>query len=226
MQAIADMTCLGFYFLLCPGEHTHSADNTPFTLQDVAIYCDATKLDYATFQDHMMAHANSVSLTFTTQKNGVRGEVITHGCSGHPWACPVKAVARRLLYHRANNAPADTALCTYYRTDTGAPRLVRSRDITLALRAMISKMIADNWHLDIRPDDVDARSLRAGGATALLCGGVDDNVIQLIGRWKSDAMIRYLHVAAHPVMHTFAAKMFANGNYSFRPGFTVPMADA
>ena len=31
-RAVADMICLGFYFMLRPGEHTYAANNTPFTL--------------------------------------------------------------------------------------------------------------------------------------------------------------------------------------------------
>ena len=34
-----------------------------------------------------------------------------------------------------------------------------------------------------------ARSLRAGGATALLCAGVDPIITQLVGRWKSDGRL-------------------------------------
>ena len=40
--------------------------------------------------------------------------------------------------------------------------------------------------------DVSARSLRAAGAMALLCLGVDHDIISLIGRWRSDEMTRYL----------------------------------
>ena len=37
-RTIADMICIAFFFLCCPGEHTYSKDNTPFKFQDVAIY--------------------------------------------------------------------------------------------------------------------------------------------------------------------------------------------
>jgi hypothetical protein len=33
---------------------------------------------------------------------------------------------------------------------------------------------------------------------ALLNGGVDTDIIRLIGRWRSDKMLRYLHVQAEP----------------------------
>ena len=45
----------------------------------------------------------------------------------------------------------------------------------------------------IDPRELSARSLRAGGAMALLSGGCDNDIIKLLSRWKSDAMMDYLH---------------------------------
>ena len=50
--------------------------------------------------------------------------------------------------------------------------------------------------VNIQPSDISAHSLRAGGATALLRAKVDPTEIQLVGRWRSWAMIRYLHKTA------------------------------
>lgn len=72
-------------------------------------------------------------------------------------------------------------------------------------------------------NDISARSLRAGGAMALLCGQVDHNLIQMLGRWHSNAMMRYLHLQAKPVMSKFTAKMFNDGQHSFLPDETVPV---
>jgi hypothetical protein len=38
---------------------------------------------------------------------------------------------------------------------------------------------------------------------ALLCGRIDHNTISILGRWHSDAMIRYLHLQAKPLMKHF-----------------------
>ena len=54
---------------------------------------------------------------------------------------------------------------------------------------------------------MNARSLRAGGAMALLCGRVDADTIRLVGRWKSDAMFRYLHAQALPLVRHLAHTM-------------------
>jgi hypothetical protein len=64
---------------------------------------------------------------------------------------------------------------------------------------------------------VSARSLRPGGATTLLCAGVNPDAIQLLGRWKSDFMLRYLRVAAQTNTGFFAARMLAAGAFTFAP---------
>ena len=58
---------------------------------------------------------------------------------------------------------------------------------------------------------------------ALLCGRCDRDIIMLVGRWHSDAMMRYLHQDAQPIMQKLAVKMFNNGTYSFHPSETVPI---
>lgn len=219
-HATADMTCIAFYFLMRPGEHTKANDNTPFKLQDVKLYIGNTLLDFRTATDAQFAAVTAVSLTFTTQKNGVKGEVITHGRSGHPRTCPVRATIRRIKYLLRKNLPVTTALCAYL-DNRGHLRHVTSKDVTAALRAGIRLVGQDT--IDIKPSEVEARSLRAGGATALLVAGVDTDIIQLLGRWKSDAMLRYLHIQANPVVRQYARDMFSGGHISFRPGTLVPL---
>ena len=73
--------------------------------------------------------------------------------------------------------------------------------------------------------DISARSLRAGGAMALLCGNIDSDLIKILGRWHSNAMIRYLHQQAKPIMRRYTHAMYNNGTYTFLPSETVPQAD-
>ncbi|MGH8336942.1 MAG: hypothetical protein ACRETL_09035, partial [Gammaproteobacteria bacterium] len=61
--------------------------------------------------------------------------------------------------------------------------------------------------LGIHPKNISARSLRSGGATALLCAKVPTDTIRLMGRWLSDEVLRYLHVQTQPVVQPFAQLM-------------------
>ena len=45
LKAMADMICIGFYFLMRPGEHTLTTSETPFHFADVKLYHGNTELD-------------------------------------------------------------------------------------------------------------------------------------------------------------------------------------
>jgi hypothetical protein len=100
--------------------------------------------------------------------------------------------------------------------------LVRAKDVTEVLR----HAMRINIHCtDIKPLEISARSLLAGGAMALLHGKVNPSNIRMMGRWHSDAMMRYLHVQAQPILGNYATCMFNEGTYSFLPDETVPIID-
>jgi hypothetical protein len=42
-----------------------------------------------------------------------------------------------------------------------------------------------------------------------------------MGRWHSDAMMRYLYIQAVPIINNYAIKMFNEGTYTFQPDETV-----
>ena len=57
---------------------------------------------------------------------------------------------------------------------------------------------------------------------ALLLARVDTDVIRLIGRWRSDEMLRYLHVQAYPLMRNYSCLMLDAGDYTLIPNQLVP----
>lgn len=176
---------------------------------DVQLFIGNSRLDIFHAPEEQLNLATFVSLTFTDQKNGVRGEVIGLGRSEDPFLCPVKAAIRRLLYLRDNNATAQTPLAHVF----DGPSVTPSR-ITTVLRNAVAALGTD---LGFLPSDVSARCLRAAGAMALLLSDVDSNIIQLIGRWRSDAMLRYLHVQAAPLMKDYSRRMLDGGQYNLIP---------
>jgi hypothetical protein len=217
--AVANMIVLAFFFLLRPGEYTATAsDTTPFRMCDVQLFIGPVRIDPATADEQTLWSANFASLTFTTQKNGVRGEVIGLGRSGDPQFCPVFCIVRRILHLRHFNAPADTPLATYFTNHRWRP--VSAKDISTTLK-LAAAILGPTY--GFLPKDISARSMRAAGATALLCAQVDSDTIRLIGRWRSDEMLRYLHVQAEPVMRHFAQRMLTQGAFIMHPGQDVPM---
>jgi hypothetical protein len=220
-KAIADMICLAFFFLLRPGEYTGSpSDTTPFTLQDVQCWIGHQRFLATTIPIADLSRVTFVTLTFTTQKNGVRGEVIGLGRSGNPHLCPVAALTRRVQHLRTHNAPIHTPLASYFSSPNTTLEPIKPSHITATLRASTAIIGPSVGFL---PQDISARSLRAAGAMALLCAHVDSDVIRLLGRWRSDEMLRYLHVQAEPVMRDFSRRMLSGGTFTLLPNQDVPI---
>jgi hypothetical protein len=118
-----------------------------------------------------------------------------------------------MQHFRHLNAPSDTPLYTFY--NGHAWHHVTPSIITSTLRSAVATIGAPLGIDD--PSDISARSLRSGGAMALLCAEVDTDKIRLLGRWRSDEMLRYLHIQAYPLTATFANQMLLHGNFALLP---------
>jgi hypothetical protein len=213
-MAVADMIFVAFFFLLRLGEYTGTISD------DVGLYIQGCKLDLLAASDAELKISTSASYTFTTQKNGNRNEKVVQGLSGDPLCCPVKATVRRILLHRRHKATSVTPLAAFYR---GRRRtLIKAKDVTEVVR---HAMRLNVHHTGIEASEVSARSLRAGGAMALLHARVDLNNIRMMGHWNNDAMMRYLHIQAQPLLGNYANRMFKKRTYSFLPNETVPIID-
>ena len=174
----------------------------------------------STATDNDLAAATFVILTFSTQKNGVQGGKIDHGATGDPLLCPKEALRRRVVHFRQQYAPADTPLAQF-KSSRGHWINVTPTKITTHLKATVK--LFTGTHLVLTHHDVSARSLWAAGAIDLLCSGVDHDIISLIGLWRSDEMMRYLHVKAEPIMRNFSKLMTSHGNYNLLPHTDVPL---
>ena len=220
MRATVDMIILAFFFLLRPGEYTDapSPDAAPFRLSSVQLAIGGRRLDLARERDTVLMLAQTVSLTFDNQKNGVRSEVIRQGRSGDPYLCPVLAASRRVRHLRSHGAPPSAPLARVFTNDGQPPTGVTPTLITRALRSAVTFL---GPSLGFLAGEVSARSLRAAGAMALLVADVDPDIIQILGRWRSDEMMRYLHLTAEPIMKDFAKKMLA-ADFTLAPSQLVP----
>jgi len=127
-------------------------------------------------------------------------------------------VIRRVLYLRQNGALPTTPLAHVYNSTD----LVTAAAITTCIRNAVTEL---GPTLGFLSHEVSARCLhlQAAGATSLLLAQVDTDIIRLIGRWKSDEMLRYLHVQAYPLMRNYSQQMLSAGTYTLIPNHLVPM---
>ena len=76
---------------------------------------------------------------------------------------------------------------------------------------MLSYSADQNW-------DFNPRSyLHAASAIALLYARVDSNIIKMIGCWRSNGMLRYLHVQVELLRRNFSQLILTDENNSFLP---------
>eukprot|EP00804_Cyclotella_cryptica_P023818 CCRYP_011179-RA/>CCRYP_011179-RA protein AED:0.32 eAED:0.33 QI:0/0/0/1/0/0/2/0/551 len=131
LVAVVDMIIIAFFFLLRPGEYTHSnQESTPFRLSDVQLFIGQQHLNLLHDFPALILQARFASLIFTDQKNGVRGEVIGLGCSGDTYLCLVKAIIRRVLYLQLNSAPPDVPLARLFNSNSGITASVITSTLT------------------------------------------------------------------------------------------------
>lgn len=221
------MICIAFFFCLRPGEYTGTTtDDQAFALDDISFFLGDRKLNNSSSTDHEISAATAVKYLFTTQKNGDKGVVIAHARSGDDVCCPVISTIQIFLTHRREfrrqNSPYNgkLKLASYYNSKMkNVP--VKAKQVTDTLRCHAATL---HPVTGIDPKEVSARSLRAGGAMALLAGQCDSSIIKLLARWHSDAMMDYLHQQSLPIFKRLATTMFNHGNYSFLPDEWVPSA--
>jgi len=216
-HAVVDMAYIAFFYLNRPGEYAQPTSpdclSAPFRLCDVEFSIGLRVFNASVASLDDIRHATFASLIFSNQKNAVRGEKIGHARTGHTSSCPVLALIRRVLHLQQHQAPPTTPLYLSF-LPSGNMAPVTSARVTAMLRLSATALYLT---LGINPLRVSARSLRAGGAMALLCARVDTNIIRLVGRWRSDEMLRYLHLQAYPLMRTFARRMCDAGSFSLLP---------
>ena len=100
---------------------------------------------------------------------------------------------RRVTHLQQQGDPTNTSLA-HFKSPRGRWTNVTPTMITSHVKATV-KLLAGT-HLGFTYKYVSTRSLRAAGTMALLFSGVETDIISLIERWRSDEMLRYLHLQA------------------------------
>ena len=152
-----DCIWLAFYFLLQPSEFANDTKDAkhPFCLKDVQFKMGALHI----FDAHLalptqQLSATIVSLTFSTQKNGVKVEKISHATNGQLFACPVHAALWHILHLNSHQASPNTPLHVFF--DNGSKCTVTSAMTTSLLHAAA---LSIPGHAGINPSNIGACSV-------------------------------------------------------------------
>jgi len=138
----------------------------------------------------LLEHADALAITFEYQKRDERDETITQQKTDHHLLCPVKIGAKIVRRMQAQGASDDTFLYEYIRDSDGKKGHLTGPQALTLLRDFIWTI--DYESLGIHPNDIGLHSLRSSAAMAMYLNGVPVYTIMLLGRWSSDAFLRYI----------------------------------
>ena len=188
-------------------------------LRNIRFIKDGKVMDH---DDACLERAECVAITFEMQKNDERNETVHHKPTGDPIMCPVRAAAelvRRIRsYPRTNDDTPVSAILTGSRV-----MQVSSRQVTHKLRDAV-KAIGEDV-LNIKAEEVGTHSLRSAAAMAMFLAGLPVYLIMLMGRWSSDAFLRYIRKQIEQFSHDVSSKMIENMFHRYIPALSTTTTD-
>lgn len=195
VKAIGELTLIAFYFLLRVGEYTYHGKGArrtqQFRLCDLKFFAKGHQIQPETLPK-LAGMVDLVSMTIDNQKNGHRGQTLSHHAlkDNNP-CCAVHALVSRTIDLIQDGAQPETLICAFRESPQMAWQHVRSKDMVKAVKdAVRIKRTKDNGFDESK---VGSHSLRAGGAMALYITKHSAIEIQRAGRWTSTTFMEYIH---------------------------------
>lgn len=187
--AIQDLIVLAYFYMMrsceyCETPKKEQKRTKMIELRDISFIVKGCEVPW----NGNIDNASEVLITFRDQKNGERMETISASKTGKD-LCPCKAAVRLVKRIRSYK---DTDGCTQINvfSEKGKMYTVRNTDILKKLKAVVKVMGEED--LGLKPNDIGLHSLRASYALILSLMGASDSKIMLLGRWKSEAFLKYI----------------------------------
>jgi hypothetical protein len=160
--------------------------------------------------------ANTVSITFEHQKRDIKHDTITHHRSHDPLLCPVKIWSKIIKRLHSYSSSTPTTTVNTYKMPEGKLHLFTGPEILARLRLAAASIGQDE--LGFSPSQIGLHSARSGAAMAMYLAGVPIFTIMLLGRWSSDAFMRYIRKQVSEFSAGVSSKMTQNEAF-----FTIPL---
>ena len=213
---MSQLTIGAFFFAMRSCEYTHTSGTKRtklLRLRNIRFFVKHREIPHL---DPHLADADSVSITFEYQKNDQRNVTITQHCTNDAILCPVRAwaaVVHRVLSY-PGSSPSSTVNTYLFRDSL---TYVSASDVKRSLRAAADVLGRDR--LGFAATDIGTHSLRSGAAMAMYLNAVPVYTIMLIGRWSSDAFLKYIRRQVQQFSTGVSVRMIQTPHF-----FTVPDA--
>jgi hypothetical protein len=214
MIAYHQLILLAFFFAMRPCEYHKTPKGElrtkPLRLGNIAF---RKNQGFMRIDDANIHNADTVSITFEFQKSTRRDETVTQSRNNDPLLCPVKAAATIVRRLRAIGATKNTHIYSY-RDKNGKTRELTAK-ISLACLRMFIATVDQKYNL--LPKDIGLHSLRSSSAMAMYLSGVPVYTIMLLGRWASNAFLRYIRKQVAELTNNVSQLMITNQAYYHLP---------
>jgi hypothetical protein len=153
-----------------------------------------------------LSSADCVSITFELQKRDTKNDTITQHKSGDKLLCPVKvwaSIVRRIRSYQSTDA--STTVNTFQFPEGGKLHLFSGAELLKRLRFATTAIGQDS--LGFTAKEVGLHSARSGAAMAMYLAHVPVFTIMLLGRWSSDAFLRYIRKQVKEFSNGISSKM-------------------
>jgi hypothetical protein len=217
-SATAQLIIGAFFFAMRSCEYSkttsplESKRTKILTIGDIRFFKDSEIISH---NDIGLLEADIVSITFKSQKNGEKNKTISMHRSNDSSTCPVlvwTSIVRRI---RSYNQSSDSTPVNCYLSRQGRIGYVTSTQIRTKIRAAAASI--GEASLGFKIEEIGCHSLRSGSAMAMYLAGVTVTTIQLIGRWKSDAFMRYIREQVDCFTQNVSSRMLTTKNF-----YTIP----
>jgi hypothetical protein len=161
-----------------------------------------------------LERAHAVSITFERQKKDERMDTVTQIASGDALLCPVRswaAIVKRIKGYEGTTD--DTPVSAVWRN--GRIEHITSSAMTVALDAAVGAVGYER--LGIKKGEIGTHSIRSGAAMAMYLGEVPVYTIMMLGRWSSDAFLRYIRKQVEQFSHNVSKRMIIHQFHRHMP---------
>jgi hypothetical protein len=141
------------------------------------------------------------------QKKDEKADTVNQLASGDTVLCPVRAWAA--IVKRIRGYPGssdDTPVSAVW--SNGRLEHITSKMLVNALEAAVEAVGRDV--INIQAGEIGTHSIRSGAVMAMYLGEVPVYTIMMLGRWSSDAFLRYIRKQVEQFSHNVSRKMIAH----------------
>ncbi len=214
--AVGQLAMGAYFFAMRSCEYTSvtgSRRTKLLTLHNFRFFRNKQELQ---LDDPFLLNADAISITFEFQKSNVKNETVTLHPSGESVFCPVRSwatvIQRIQSYPKTNNR---TPINTIFTNRTISQ--VTGNDVLVALRGAAD--IIGSATLGFPSDEIGTHSIRSGAAMAMHLDQVPVYTIMMIGRWSSDAFLRYIRKQVEQFSQNISSRIAKHQAFNHIPNF-------